>query len=66
MLTAMEIQTPAYQITVSVDQMWDAREEQTALEKRTPAKVETVNVVRMTNAVKTKFAYLENAMVWNC
>ena len=66
MLIAMEIQTPVYQITVSVDQMWDAREEQTASEKRTPAKVEIVNVVRMTNAVKTKFAYLENAMVLNC
>ena len=66
MLTAMEIQTPVYQITVSVDQMWDAREERTALEKRTPAKVEIVNVVRMTNVAKTKFAYLENAMVWDC
>ena len=57
MLTAMEIQTPVYQITVSVDQTWDAREEQTALEKLMPAKSEIANVARMMNVLEMNFAY---------
>ena len=63
MLIAMEIQTPVYQITVIADQTWGVREDQTTLENLTTAKVGTANVVRMMNAPKMKFVYLENVMV---
>ena len=63
MLIAMEIQTPVYLIIVIVDQTWSALEDQIALENLTPAKMGTANVVRMMNAPKMKFVYLENVMV---
>ena len=62
----LEIQIPVYQISVIVDRIQNAREEKTALGKQTPAKMAHANVARITNALNTMFAFLENVKVRAC
>ena len=64
MTTAPEIPIPVYQTIVTVEQVRNAWEEQTALGKRPVAKVGCVNVWIMMNVpVNTVFAYKENVKV---
>ena len=60
MMIAMELPTHVYQITVTADRMSDA------MEILTSAEVVNVNAARMTNVLKTNFADLGNAKVFNC
>ena len=64
MTTAQEIPIPVYQTIVTVDQVRNAWEEQTALGKHLPVKVGCVNAWIMMNVpVNTVFAYKENVKV---
>ena len=62
----LDIRIPAYQTSVIVDRIQNAREEKTALGKQTSAKTARANVARITNAPDTMFAFLENVKVHAC
>ena len=63
MTTAPEIPIPVYQTIVTVDQVRNAWEEQTALGKQPPVKVGYVNAWIMMSAPSTVFAFKENVKV---